>query len=43
MSFLDKIEKQLTQMSEAEKDAWILSQAKLLSESQREGIWLSLS
>lgn len=43
MDLLKKIEKQLTAMSEAEKDAWILSQAKLLSESVQEGILLSLS
>lgn len=43
MDLLDKIEKQLTKMSEAEKDAWVLSQAKLLSKSQQEGILLSLS
>ena len=43
MNLLDKIEKLLTEMPEAEKDAWILSQAKLLSERQQEGILLSLS
>lgn len=43
MDFLEKIEKQLTKMTETEKDKWILSQAKLFSESQQEGILLSLS
>ncbi len=43
MDLLDEIEKQLTEMSEAEKDAWILSQAKLLSVSEQEGVLLSLS
>lgn len=28
-SFFDKIKKQLKRMTEAEKDAWILSQAKI--------------
>lgn len=43
MKILEKIEKQLAKMPEAKKDAWILSQVKLLSESQQEGILLSLS
>lgn len=43
MNLLDSIEQQLTKMSEPEKDAWILSQAKLLTESVQEGILLTLS
>ncbi len=40
---LDAIKKQLAKMSEWEKDAWILSQTKLLPESEQEEILLSLS
>lgn len=43
MDFLNQIKNQLTKMSEVEKDAWILSQARLLSENRQEGILLSLS
>lgn len=43
MNFLEKIEKQLAEMSGREKDAWILSQAKLYPENRQEEILLSLS
>lgn len=43
MDLLDAIKNQLTKMSESEKDTWILSQVKLLSEHEQEGILLSLS
>lgn len=43
MSYLDKVKTQLANMSEFEKDAWILSQAKLLSEQRQTDFLLSLS
>jgi hypothetical protein len=41
-NFLDKIRKQLEQMTETQKDAWVLSQAKLLPERKREDFYKSL-
>jgi len=43
MTFIQQVKDQLTRMSEAEKDLWILSQAKLLEESERQGFYMSLS
>ncbi len=40
--FFDKIQKQLQEMTEAEKDAWILSQAKILPEWKREDFYKSI-
>ena len=40
--FLDKIQKQLKHMSEKEKDAWIISQAKLVSGKTQEDFYKSL-
>lgn len=42
-SYLDKVKTQLANMSEFEKDEWILSQAKLISEFRRTDFLLSLS
>ena len=41
-SFFDKIKKQLKSMSEAEKDAWILSQAKILPDFKQEDFYKSI-
>ena len=41
--FIKLIEEQLGKMSEAEKDKWILAQAKLLEESNQQGYLMSLS
>lgn len=41
-SFIDKISKQLKMMTEKEKDAWILSQAKILSEWKQEDFYKSI-
>lgn len=41
-SFYDKIQKQLKKMTEQEKDAWILSQAKILPEWEQEGFYKSV-
>lgn len=41
-SFYDKIQKQLKKMTEREKDAWILSQAKILPEWEQEGFYKSV-
>ena len=35
--FIEQVEEQLRKMSEADKDRWILAQAKLLDESERQG------
>lgn len=43
MDFLLQIKTQLTQMSEAKKDTWLLSQIKLLSEETQKGILQSLT
>ena len=40
--FLEKLHKQLNEMTEAEKDAWILSQAKLLPEYRQEDFYKSI-
>ena len=41
-SFYSKIQKQLKRMTEQEKDAWILSQAKILPEWEQEGFYKSI-
>lgn len=41
-SFYDKIQKQLKKMTEQEKDAWILSQAKILPEWEQEDFYKSV-
>lgn len=41
-SFLDKIRKQLEQMSETEKDSWILAQAKILPVWKQEDFYKSI-
>ena len=41
-SFFDKIKKQLKRMTEAEKDEWILSQAKILSDFKQEDFYKSI-
>ena len=41
-SFFDKIKKQLKRMMEAEKDAWILSQAKILPDFRQEDFYKSI-
>lgn len=41
--FIQQVEEQLGRMSEADKDRWILSQAKLLEEDEQQGFLLSLS
>lgn len=41
-NFYDKIQKQLEMMTEQEKDAWILSQAKILPESDQEDFYKSI-
>lgn len=43
MDFIQQVERQLKKMSEKNKDAWILSQAKLLPENGRTGFLMSLS
>lgn len=43
MNYLDEVNAQLMKMSEHEKDTWILSQAKLISENMRTDFLLSLS
>ena len=40
--FLDKIQKQRKHMSEKEKDAWIISQAKIVSGKNQEDFYKSL-
>ncbi len=40
--FYDKIQKQLNQMTEKDKDAWILSQAKILPEWKQEDFYKSI-
>lgn len=40
--FYDKIQKQLKKMTEQEKDAWILSQAKILPEWEQEDFYKSV-
>lgn len=42
-TFIEHVCKQLEKMSEEQKDAWILSRAKLLSESEQQGFLMSLS
>lgn len=41
-NFFDKIKKHLMKMTEAEKDAWILSQAKILPEFRQEDFYKSI-
>ena len=41
-SFYDKIQRQLKKMTEQEKDAWILSQAKILPEWEQEDFYKSV-
>lgn len=41
-NFLDKIKKQLKRMTEEEKDAWILSQAKIAPEWEQEDFYKSI-
>ena len=41
-NFLDKLKKQLKRMTEAEKDAWILSQAKILPDFKQEDFYKSI-
>ena len=41
-NFLGKIKKQLKRMTEAEKDAWILSQAKILPDLKQEDFYKSI-
>ncbi len=41
-NFLDRIRKQLEQMTETQKDEWLLSQAKLLPEWKREDLYKSI-
>lgn len=43
MDFIQQVERQLKKMSENSKDAWILSQAKLLPESDRTDFLMTLS
>jgi len=43
MMFIKQVEEQLSKMSEAEKDAWILTQARLLSEGRQQDFLISLS
>lgn len=40
--FIDKIQKQLKNMSEKDKDDWIISQAKIVSEGKQENFYKSL-
>ena len=42
VNFIEKINKQLKMMTEKEKDAWILSQAKILSEHKQEDFYKSI-
>ena len=41
-SFFDKIQKQIKRMTESEKDAWILSQVKILPEWKQEDFYKSI-
>ena len=41
--FISRIEEQLQKMSEAQKDAWILTKAKLLPEPEQQDFMLSLN
>lgn len=41
--FIDLVKEQLCKMSEAEKEAWILTQAKLLAEYEQQSFLMSLS
>lgn len=41
-NFIDKIQEQLKRMSEEEKDAWIISQAKIATEWLQENIYKSI-
>ena len=43
MEYLDKVKAQLKKMSLEEKDAWILTQAKLISNYKQNDFLLSLS
>ena len=43
MDFLERIKGQLKKMTEAEKDTWILSQAKLISEDEMTDFLMSLT
>ena len=42
VNYIDKTNKQLKMMTEKEKDAWILSQAKILSERKQEDFYKSI-
>lgn len=41
-NFYEKLQKQLKKMTEQEKDAWILSQAKILPEWEQEDFYKSV-
>lgn len=41
--FIKQVEEQLNRMSEAEKEEWILSQARLLEEREQQDFLMSLS
>lgn len=41
--FIKQVNEQLGKMSEAEKDEWILTQAKLLEANKRQSFLMSLS
>ena len=41
-NFYDKLQRQLKKMTEQEKDAWILSQAKILPEWEQEDFYKSI-
>jgi len=43
MMFIKQVEEQLSKMSEAEKEVWILSQARLLLEREQQDFLMSLS
>lgn len=43
MTFIQQVTEQLRRMDEKEKDLWILSQAKLLKESEQQGFFMTLS
>lgn len=41
--FIKQVKEQLGKMSEAEKEEWILAQAKLLEENEQQSFLMSLS
>ena len=43
MDYLDKVKAQLKKMSIEEKDAWILTQAKLISNNKQNDFLMALS